>query len=37
MLLNSQEYLDIVGNIKKEIYEARHKAVLGVNKELIKS
>ncbi len=35
MLLNSQEYLDIVGNIKKEIYEARHKAVLGANKELI--
>lgn len=35
MLLNSQEYIEVVGNIKKEIYAARHKAVLGANKELI--
>ncbi len=35
MLINSKEYLQIVDGIKNEIKSARHKAMLGANKELI--
>ena len=35
MLMNSNEYLDLVQNIKREIQHAQYKAALSVNKELI--
>ena len=35
MLMNSNEYLDLVQMIKREIRQAQYKAVLSVNKELI--
>ena len=35
MLINSNEYLDIVKTIKQEIQQAQYKATLSVNKELI--
>lgn len=33
MLMNSNEYLDLVQMIKREIRQAQYKAVLSVNKE----
>ena len=35
MLMNNNEYLDLVQNIKQEIQHAQYKAALSVNKELI--
>ena len=35
MLMNNNEYLDLVQNIKREIQHAQYKAALRVNKELI--
>ena len=35
MLINSNEYLDIINTIKKDIQTAQYKAVLGANRELI--
>ncbi len=35
MLINNNEYLDLVQNIKQEIQHAQYKAALSVNKELI--
>ncbi len=35
MLMNDNEYLDLVQNIKQEIQHAQYKAALSVNKELI--
>lgn len=35
MLMNSNEYLDVVQSIKQEIQHAQYKAALSVNKELI--
>lgn len=35
MLLNNNEYLDLVQNIKQEIQHAQYKAALSVNRELI--
>ena len=35
MLMNNNEYLDLVQTIKQEIQQAQYKATLSVNKELI--
>ena len=35
MLMNNNEYLDLVQTIKQEIQQAQYKATLRVNKELI--
>lgn len=35
MLMNSNEYLDLVQSIKQEIKQAQYKATISVNKELI--
>ena len=35
MLINNSEYLGIIDEVKKQIQTARHKAILGANKELI--
>ena len=35
MLINNNEYFEILNNIKTRIREAQYKAVLGANKELI--
>ncbi len=35
MLINNNEYLDLVQSIKQEIQQAQYKATLNVNKELI--
>lgn len=35
MLINNSEYLGIISEVKSQIQTARHKAVLGANKELI--
>ncbi len=35
MLINNSDYLGIIDDIKNQIHIARHKAVLGANKELI--
>ena len=36
MLMNNNEYLDLVQTIKQEIQQAQYKATLSVNKELIR-
>ena len=36
MLMNNNEYLDLVQTIKQEIQQAQYKANLSVNKELIR-
>lgn len=35
MLLNSNEYIEIVKNIKEQIKKAQYKAALSANRELI--
>jgi len=35
MLINNSEYFDVLQDIKSKIKTAQHKAVLGVNKEMI--
>ena len=35
MLINNNEYFEILNNIKKQILDAQYKAVLGVNQEQI--
>ena len=35
MLMNNNEYLDLVQMVKQEIRQAQYKATLSVNKELI--
>ena len=35
MLLNSNEYMDLLQTVKQEIREAQYKATLSINKELI--
>ena len=35
MLMNNNEYLDLVKTVKQEIRQAQCKAALSVNKELI--
>ena len=35
MLINNNEYLQIVDSIKSEINSAKHTAIIGANKELI--
>ncbi len=35
MLINNNEYLDLIQSIKKEIQNAQYKATLSVNKELV--
>ena len=35
MLMNNNEYLDLVQMVKQEIKQAQYKATLSVNKELI--
>lgn len=35
MLMNNNEYLDLVQTIKQEIQQAQYKATLSVNKELL--
>jgi len=35
MLINNNEYFEILNNIKKQILDAQYRAVLGVNQEQI--